>query len=157
MSGFQTSVSLHMMSRGWTRCQRMIQYEQHRFEELRKLASQAPQVNAQPAHLGLLHVQIGATNPNPASSFRAIEQVLRELSALQKKYMLHLNPSELDSFVRVLLKVRFKTRGKAKLLALVEELRHYNDSIERRLAIPVRHPPQGPMPSFPPPVPGMLF
>ena len=141
------------MGQGWSRCQRMIQYEQHRYEELKNLASQA---NAQPVRGEFLHIQIGATDTNPVLSFRAIEQVLRELSVLQKKYMLHHDPSELDIFVRVLLKVRFKTRGRAKLLALVGELRQYNYSIERRLAIPIGHPPpQGPMPSWPPHVPRM--
>ena len=138
------------MSQDWTRCQRMIQHEQLRYEELRNLASQ---VNFPPV---FLQVQTGATNPNPTSSFRAIDQVLRELSVLQTKYMLHHNPSELDIFVRVIVKLRFKTGGRAKLLALVRELRQYNDSIERRLAIPVGYPPpQGPVPSWPPHVPRM--
>jgi len=114
----------------------MVQYEQHRCQQLR---SQATPFNVQPA-------------------FRAIEQVLRELTTLQNKYMLNINLSELDPFFRVLLKVKFKTRGRAKLHALVEELRQYNDSIERRLAIPVGHqnPLQGPMPLWPPPVSGLF-
>ena len=142
------------MDQDWARCQRMMQHEQLRYEELKNLASQ---VNVQPVRAEFLHVQIGAMNPNPTSSFRAVDQVLRELSVLQTKYMLHHNPSELDIFVRVMVKLRFKTGGRAKLLALVGELRQYNDSIERRLAIPVGYPPpQGPMPSWPPPVPRMF-
>ena len=120
------------MGQSWVQCQRMIQHERHRCEQLR---SHTTPINIQP------FAQTGATNSDPA-----IDQVLQELSTLQSKYILHLNPSELDLFVRTLLKLRFRFGGRAKLLALVEELRQYNRSIERRLVIPVAYPPQGPMP-----------
>ena len=121
------------MGQSWEQCQRMLQHERHRCDQLRSHATGAP-VNVQPVQ-AYLSAQAGATNPDPA-----IDQVLQKLSALQRKYMLHIDPSELNSFVRVPLKLGFKMKGRAKLLALVKELRQYNDSIERRLAIPVGHP-----------------
>ena len=136
------------MDQHWTRCQRMIQHEQDRYEQLKTLAIP---INDQLARY--IFVQPGATNPN--SGFRAIEQVLQELSILQRKYMLHVNPPELDLLIRVLLKLRFKIRGRAKLEALVEELRRYNDCIERRLTI--SYPPQGPRPPWPAPAPHLGF
>ena len=136
------------MGQDWARCQRMMQHEQHRYEELRNLASQ---VNPQLVRAEFLHVQARATNADPA-----IDQVLQALSALQKQFMLHHDISELDTYVRLVLNLRFRARGRAKLLALVGELRQYNNSIVQRLAIPVTHPPQGPIPSWPPPVPRMF-
>ena len=64
------------MDQDWARCQRMMQHEQLRYEELKNLTSQ---VNVQPVRADFLYVQTGATNPNPTSSFRAIELVNREL------------------------------------------------------------------------------
>ena len=122
----------------------MMQHEQHRYEELRNLASQ---VNPHLVQAGFLHTQTRAANADPA-----IDQVLQAMSALQKQFMLHHDISELDIYVRFVLNLRFRARGRAKLLALVGELRQYNNSIERRLAI---HPPQGPIPSWPPHVPRM--
>ena len=128
------------MGQDWVQCQRMIQHEQDRYEQLKNLATQA-------------NIQTRVVDADPA--FRTIEQVLRELSILQRKYMLHINPSELDLFIRVLLKLRFKTRGKAKLYALVEELKRYNDYAQQRLAI--GYPLQGPRPSWPVPAPHLGF
>ena len=136
------------MGQSWAQCQRTIQHEQHRCGQLRGHATGNP-INVQPIQ-AYLFFQTGATNTDPA-----IDQVLQQLSALQKKYMLYLDPSELDLFIRALLKLRFKIRGRTKLLALVKELQQYNNSIERWLGIPVGHSPQDPMPSWPPPVPRM--
>ena len=122
----------------------MMQHEQHRYEELRNLASQ---INPHLVRAEFLHIQTRAAGADPA-----IDQVLQALSTLQKQFMLHHDIIELDTYVRFVLILWFRTRGRAKLLALVGELRQYNDSIERRLAI---HPPQGPIPSWPPPVPRM--
>ena len=131
-------------SRDWTRCQRMIHHEQYRYQELKSLATSTP-INLQPTQ-DYIHAQTEAAN-----AFQQIEQVSQELSMLQKEYMLHINPSELGIFMRGLLKLRFKTKGKAKLHALVEELRQYNDCIERRLDR-LGRPPQNPIPQWPPPV-----
>ena len=137
------------MGQSWAQCQRMLQHERHRCGQLRSHATGTP-INVQPAQ-AYLFPQTGATHTDPA-----IDQVLQKLSALERKCMLHLDPSQLNLFVRAPLKLGFKIRGRAKLLALVKELRQYNDSIERRLPILAGHPPpQGAMPSWPPHVPRM--
>ncbi|KAF8420675.1 hypothetical protein EV426DRAFT_239938 [Tirmania nivea] len=116
----------HKMGQNWARCQRMIHYEQLRYEQLRDLATR---YNAQ------------AVVTDAQSAFRAIEQVLLELFILQKKYMLHLNPSDLNlPFIRFLLRLNFSIGGKAKLYALLQELKGYNDTIARTLAF-CYHPP----------------
>ena len=136
----------------------MIQHEQYRYEELRNLT---PPINLRPLQLQDYinvqptqdyihgHPQTGATNAS--LTFQQIEQVSQELSILQNKYMPLRNPSELGLLIRVLLKLSFKTSGKAKLHALVEELQQYNDCIERRLdRLAASHPPQNPIPQWPP-------
>ena len=134
------------MVRDWARCQRMIQHEQHRYQELKNRTTSTP-INLQPTQ-DYINAQIEATN-----TFQQIDQVSQELSTLQNKYMLHINLSELGLFMRVLLKLRFKTKGEAKLHALVEELQHYNDCIERKLdRLAASRTPQNPVPHWPPPV-----
>jgi len=114
----------HKMGQDWTRYQRMIHHQQLRYELLRNSATQ-------------YDIQTGAPNIHLRSAFRNIEQVLRELYILQRKYILHLNPSELDlPFIRFLLKWSFNTRGKAKLNALLQELQGYYDTIERVVSAP---------------------
>ena len=143
------------MGQDWARCQRMIQHEKHRYEELKNLTTP---INLQPLQdyinvQWIQDAQAGTTNADIRPAFRAIEQVLQDLSILQKKYMLHLNLSELDLFIRILLGLKFKTRGRAKLHALVEELQQYNDCIERRHdRLVASRPPQNPIPQWPPPV-----
>ncbi|KAF8420674.1 hypothetical protein EV426DRAFT_576254 [Tirmania nivea] len=106
----------------WTRYQRMIHLEQLRYEQLKILTTRS----------NVLTVGDGAAHP----AFQAIEQVLLEISIIQKKYMLHLNPLEVDlPLVRMLLKLSFNTRGKAKLNALIQELQGHNDSLERTLKL----------------------
>jgi len=101
------------MSQDWARYQRMIQLEQLRYEQLRTFATRCNVLTVRDVR--------GATHAHPA--FGAIEQVFLELFNLQKKYMLHLNRSEVDlTVVRMLLKLNFHTGGKAKVNALVREL-----------------------------------
>jgi len=114
------------MGQDWTRYQRRIHHEQLRYEQLKDIATR---YSAQ------------ARVTDAQSAFQAIEQVLPELLILQKKYMLHLNPSELNlRFIRFLLKWGFRIWGKSKLKALLRELQVYNDTIERTLAL-CYHPP----------------
>jgi len=114
----------HKMGQDWARYQRMIHHQQLRYELLRISATQ-------------YHAQTGVPNVYLRSAFRNIEQVLRELYILQRKYMLHLNPLELGlPFIRFLLKWSFNTRGKAKLNALLQELQGYYDTIERVVSAP---------------------
>jgi len=105
----------------------MIHLQQLRYEQLKELAIRC---NV----LMVRDTRTGAANAHPA--FQAIEQVLRELSILQKRYMLHLHPSDVDlSLIRVLLKLSFNAGGKAKVNALVRELQGHNDSLEHTLAL----------------------
>ena len=109
------------------RYQRIIYLEQLRFEQLKNIATRCSALAARDA-------QTRAANSHPA--FRAIEQVLQELFILQKKYMLYLSPSEVDlPLVRMLLKLSFTTRGKAKVDALVQELQEHNDRLEHILML----------------------
>jgi len=122
------NLNLYRMGQGWARYQRRINHEQLRYEQLKGIAT---------------HYNIQARVTNVQSTFRAIEQVLSELFILQKKYMLHLNPSELNlPFIRFLLKWCFKIGGKSKLNALLRELKGYNDTIERTLELCHHPPPQ---------------
>jgi len=115
------------MGQDWARCQRMIHQEHLRYEQLKDFAAR-------------YNVQAVVTDPQ--SAFRAIEQILLELFILQKKYLLHLNPSDLNlPFIRFLLKWSFSIGGKAKLNALLQEMQGYNDTIERTLAL-CCHPPR---------------
>ena len=107
----------------------MIHLQQLRYEQLKSLATRCNIVTVRDA-------QNGAAHAHPA--FRAIEHVLRELFILQRRYMLHLDSSEVDRdlpLVRVLLKLSFNTGGKAKVNALIQELREHNDSLERTLTL----------------------
>ena len=124
----------------------MIQHEQYRYQELKNLTTSTP-INLQPTQ-DYIYAQTEATN-----TFQQIDQVSQELSILQNKYIPLRNPSELGLFIRVLLKLSFKTSGKARLHALVEELQQYNDCFERRLdRLVASRPPQNPVPQWPPPV-----
>jgi len=114
----------HKMGQDWTRYQRMIHHQQLRYELLRNSATQ-------------YDAQTGVPNVHLRSAFRNIEQVLRELYILQRKYILHLKPSELDlPFIRFLLKWSFNTGGKARLNALLQELQGYYDTIEWVISAP---------------------
>ena len=117
----------HKMGLDWARCQRMINHEQLRYEQLKDFATR---------------YNFQAVVTDALSAFRAVEQVLIELSILQKKYLLHLNPSDLKlPFIRFLLRWSFSIGGKAKLNTLLRELQGYNNTIERTLAL-CCHPPR---------------
>ena len=101
----------------------MIHHEQLRYELLRNSATR-------------YDAQTGTSDAYLRSAFQNIEQVLEELSILQRKYMLHLNPGDPGlglPFIRFLLKRSFNTGGKAKLNAFLQELQGYYDTIERTL------------------------
>ena len=90
------------MRQDWARYKRMIHHEQLRYELLRNSATR-------------YDAQTGTSDAYLRSAFQNIEQVLEELSILQRKYMLHLNPGDPGlglPFIRFLLKWSFNTGGK---------------------------------------------
>jgi len=126
------------MGHGWAQFRRTISRARAQTESLRHIyLGLTSDMNKIPGSYGAItSVSQEATNPSILSPpenvhsncLRALDEVLSNLRTLEIKYMLERGPSAMS--IPLLLRLKFKIKGKRKLKDTLRELHIHNDNLE---------------------------
>jgi len=136
-----SAVSGIQMGHSWAQSRRTISFARGQTEGLRHIyLGLTSDMDKIPGSYGAITSAShdATTNPlsppenvhfNSSNLTRALDEVLSELRALEVKYMLEQNSSEMS--IPLLLRLQFKIKGKRDLNRILRELHRHNDSLEK--------------------------